>query len=147
MYTLSKEEYNKFHAFKGAKEMRDILVITYERLSEEKRNKLSLLTKQYKLFSMLDNENKQAIFNRFQTILKEWRSLGKIYENFDNIDKILCKFPRQWRSQVTTHDIEKSWWDELKRACWDPKGPWAKALVGWDAENRQKHWSQVLETS
>lgn len=41
---------------------------------------------------MIGNENIQAMFNRFQTILNELRSLGNTYENFVNIDKILTVF-------------------------------------------------------
>lgn len=57
MCALSDEEYRKVHAFKGAKEMWDTLVVTYEGSNEGKINKLSLLMREYELFIMLDNEN------------------------------------------------------------------------------------------
>ncbi|XP_017434576.1 uncharacterized protein LOC108341401 [Vigna angularis] len=108
MCALYEEEYKKVHAFKGAKEMWDTLIVTHEALSEVKRNKLSLLTWEYKLFSMLDNENIQTMFSWFQTILNELRSLCKIYDNFDNIDKILLNLHRQWRPQVTALRTSKN---------------------------------------
>lgn len=69
--------------------MYDTLVVAYEGSHEVKRNKLSLLTKQYELFTMLENENIHNMFSRFQTILNELQSLGKSYDNFDHIEKIL----------------------------------------------------------
>lgn len=71
--------------------MWDTLVVTYEGLSEVKRNKLRFLTREYNLLSMLANKNIQAMFSRFQMILNELISLGKTY---DNIDKILRSLPR-----------------------------------------------------
>lgn len=55
MCALFQEEYKKVHVFKEAKETWDTLVVIYEGASEVKRNKLSLLTREYKIFSMLDN--------------------------------------------------------------------------------------------
>jgi len=51
-----------------------------------KRNELSLLTSQYELFCMEQNENIEIMFNMFHTILDELMSLSKHY---DYIDKIL----------------------------------------------------------
>jgi len=39
-------------------------------------NKLNLLTCQYELFNMDQNENIQSMFNKLQTILNEFMSLG-----------------------------------------------------------------------
>lgn len=50
---------------------------------------------------MLDNECVQAMFNRFQTILNELKSLGKTYENFGHINKILHSLPHQRIPNVT----------------------------------------------
>jgi len=49
--------------------MWDLLAITYKGSSEVKRNKLSLLTRKYELFSMEEGEDTQTMFGRFQTIL------------------------------------------------------------------------------
>ncbi|RDX83381.1 hypothetical protein CR513_35702, partial [Mucuna pruriens] len=38
---------------------------------------------------------------RFQTTINNLRSLGKVYDNYDNITKILRSLPRWWRPQVT----------------------------------------------
>jgi len=89
---LSEEEYTKVHNFRSAKQIWDTLVVTYEGTSQVKRNKLSLLTRKYKLFSMEEGEDIQSMFRCFQTILNELRSLGITDDNYDHIDKIFEKF-------------------------------------------------------
>jgi len=42
------------------------------------------------------------MFRHFQTILNELRSLGRTYDNYDHINKILRSLSRKWRPQVTT---------------------------------------------
>jgi len=71
-------------------------------MSQVKRNKLSLLTPRYELFSMKEGKDIQCMFGLFQTILNERRSLGRTYDNYDHIDKILRSLSRKWRPQVTT---------------------------------------------
>ena len=69
--------------------MWDTLAITYEVFSEVKCNKLSRLTHKYELFSMEEGEDIQIMFGRFQTILNKFCSLGRHYDNYDHVDKIL----------------------------------------------------------
>ena len=94
---LSQEEYSKVHDFRSAKQIWDTLAITYEGSSKVKHNKLSLLTCKYELFSMEEGEDIQTMFGRFQTILNELHSLGRHYDNYDHIDKILRSLSRKWR--------------------------------------------------
>jgi len=77
--------------------MWDTLAITYEGSSEVKRNKLSLLTCKYEVFSMEEGEDIQTMFGRLQTILNELHSLGRHYDNYDQIYKILRSLSRKWR--------------------------------------------------
>jgi len=51
--------------------------------------KKSLLTRNYELYTMEGGEDIQTVFGRFQTILNELHSLGRHYDNYDHIDKIL----------------------------------------------------------
>ncbi|XP_020208548.1 uncharacterized protein LOC109793492 [Cajanus cajan] len=117
MCALTKEEYTKVHSFKSAKQMWDTLSITYEGSLEVKRNKLSLLGRKYQLFEMEENEFIQTMFGRFQTIINEHPFLGRTYDNFDHIDKLLHNLPRKWRPQVTalraSKDLEKLSLEEL----------------------------------
>ncbi|RDY14828.1 hypothetical protein CR513_00036, partial [Mucuna pruriens] len=51
--------------------------------------KISMLVHQYELFKMEDNESIDLMSRRFQAIISNLRSLGKIYDNYDRIRKIL----------------------------------------------------------
>ena len=73
--------------------MLDTLAITYEGSSEVKHNKLSLLTHKYELFRMEKGED-------IQTIMNELRYLGRHYDNYDHVDKILQSLSRKLRSHV-----------------------------------------------
>nr|KYP46558.1 Copia protein [Cajanus cajan] len=108
MCALSEEEYTKVHSFKSAKQMWDTLALTYEGSLEVKRNKLSLLARKYELFEMEENESRQTMFGRFQTILNKLSFLGRTHDNFDHIDKLLRSLPRKWRPQVTTLRASKN---------------------------------------
>lgn len=66
MCVLSIEEYTKIQSFKSAKDMWDTLTILYKGSTKVKRNKLSLLTHKYKLFTMGENEDIQSMFGRFR---------------------------------------------------------------------------------
>ncbi|KAL2330648.1 hypothetical protein Fmac_018229 [Flemingia macrophylla] len=111
MCALTEDEYTKVHNFKSVKQMWDTLALTYEGSTEVKRNKLSLLTRKYELFEMEENESIQIMFDRFQTIVNELSFLGRTYDNFHHIDKILRSLPRKWRPQVTalraSKDLQK----------------------------------------
>ena len=88
--------------------MWDTLTITYEGSSQIKRNKLSLLTRKFELFTIGKGEDIPCIFSRFQTILNELRSLGRTFNNYDHIDKILRSLFRKGRLQVTTLRARKN---------------------------------------
>ena len=77
--------------------MWDTLAVTYEGTSQVKRNKLSLLTRMYELFSMKETKDIKCMFRCFQTIVNELRSLGRTYDNYDHIKKILRTLSRKWR--------------------------------------------------
>ncbi|XP_020203708.1 uncharacterized protein LOC109789215 [Cajanus cajan] len=108
MCALSEEEYTKVHNFRSAKQMWDTLALTYEGSLEVKRNKLSLLARNYELFKMEESESIQTMFGRFQTIVNERAFLSRTYDPFDNIDKLLRSLPRKWRPQVTALRASKN---------------------------------------
>ncbi|XP_020206032.1 uncharacterized protein LOC109791177 [Cajanus cajan] len=117
MCALSEEEYNQVHSFRSAKKMWDTLALTYEGSLEVKHNKLSLLARKYELFEMEESESIQTMFGRFQTIVNELSFLGRTYDNFDHIDKLLRSSPKKWRPQVTalrtSQNLEKLSLEEL----------------------------------
>jgi len=66
-----------------------LLTITYEGFKEVKRNKLSRLTHPYGLFNMEGNESIQAMLYKFQVIINELCSLGRVLEDYELIDNII----------------------------------------------------------
>nr|KYP41253.1 hypothetical protein KK1_037375 [Cajanus cajan] len=104
MCALSEEEYNKVHGFKSAKQMWDTLAITYEGSFEVS----ILLARKYELFKMEENKSIQTMFGRFQTIVNELFVLGRTYDNFDHIDKLLRSLPRKKRPQVIALKASKN---------------------------------------
>ena len=50
---------------------------------------------------MEEGEDIQSMFGCFETILNELRSLGKTYDNYDHVDKILKSLSRKQGSQET----------------------------------------------
>ena len=64
-FHLSEEEYIKIHSYRSAKQMYDTLALTYEGSSYVKHNKLSLLTRTYKLVTMEDGEDIQTMLEIF----------------------------------------------------------------------------------
>jgi len=108
MCTLLEEKYTKVHSFRSAKKMLDTLVITYEGMSQIKKNKISLLTRKYELISIEEREDIQNMFGGFQTILIELQFLGITYDNYDHIYKILRSLSRKWRLHVTKLRTQKN---------------------------------------
>jgi len=107
------------------------LAITYEGPSQVKRNKLSLFTRKYELFTMVESEDVQCMFGCFQTILNELRSLGITYNNYDHVDKILRSLSRKlrphvvaWRTLYWNKNVKSS---KEKLLC----GEKFKGLKGW----------------
>eukprot|EP00256_Glycine_max_P032668 XP_006577554.1 uncharacterized protein LOC102664551 [Glycine max] len=98
---LSQEEYSKVDGYRSAKQMWDTFAITYEGSCETKHKRLSLLMRKYELFSLEEGIDVQTMFGCFQNILNELYSLGRHYDNYDHIDKILQSLSRKWRPHVT----------------------------------------------
>jgi len=102
MCALSEEEMSKVHAMVSAMEMWDILALTYEGSKEVKRNKLTMLKRQYEIFAIEDHESIQSMVSRLQVILNNLRSLGSTVSQYEINDKILRILPAKWRAQETT---------------------------------------------
>jgi len=53
------------HVMVSAKEIWDILALTYEGLKEVKRNRLTMLKHQYEIFAIEDHESIQSMVSHF----------------------------------------------------------------------------------
>ncbi|VFQ78083.1 unnamed protein product [Cuscuta campestris] len=78
---VNPDDYRKISRCKTANEMWNKLEVTYEGTSQVKDSKIDLLTHEYELFMMMENETIDGMFERFSTIISNLDTLGKYYED------------------------------------------------------------------
>ncbi|GAV87975.1 UBN2 domain-containing protein, partial [Cephalotus follicularis] len=66
---IGPNEFNPISSCDSAKEMRDLLEVTYEGTNQVKESKICMLVHEYELFLMHDNENITDMFTHFTTII------------------------------------------------------------------------------
>jgi len=98
MCVLFKKEMSKVHVMVSTKEMWNTLALTYEGSKEVKRNKLTMLKRQYEMFAIEDHESIQSKVSRLHVILNSLRSLGSIVSQYEINDKILRILLAKWRA-------------------------------------------------
>ncbi|GAV62980.1 LOW QUALITY PROTEIN: UBN2 domain-containing protein, partial [Cephalotus follicularis] len=98
---VGPNEFNRISSCDSAKEMWDLLEVTYEGTNQVKE-KISMLVHEYELFVMHENECISDMFSRFTTIINSLKNLGKSYSNQELVRKILRCLPK---SSLMTHEI------------------------------------------
>ncbi|GAV73335.1 UBN2 domain-containing protein, partial [Cephalotus follicularis] len=98
---VGPNEFNQISSCDSAKEMWDLLEVTYEGMNQVKESKISMLVHEYELFVMHDNECISDMFSRFTTIINSLKNLGKSYPNQELVRKILRCLPK---SSLMTHE-------------------------------------------
>ncbi|GAV80052.1 LOW QUALITY PROTEIN: UBN2 domain-containing protein, partial [Cephalotus follicularis] len=98
---IGPNEFNRISSCDSAKEMWDLLEVTYEGTNQVKESKISMLVHEYELFFMHDNESISDMFTRFTTIINSLKNLGKSYSNQELVRKILRCLPK---SSLMTHE-------------------------------------------
>ncbi|GAV79271.1 UBN2 domain-containing protein, partial [Cephalotus follicularis] len=98
---VGPNEFNRISSRDSAKEMWDLLEVTYEGTNQVKESKISMLVHEYELFIMHDNESIRDMFTRFTTIINSLKNLGKSYSNQELVRKILRCLPK---SSLMTHE-------------------------------------------
>ncbi|GAV71732.1 zf-CCHC domain-containing protein/DUF4219 domain-containing protein/UBN2 domain-containing protein, partial [Cephalotus follicularis] len=86
---VGPNEFNRISSCDSAKEMWDLLEVTYEGTNQVKESKISMLVHEYELFMIHDNECISDMFTRFTTIVNSIKNLGKSYSNQELVRKIL----------------------------------------------------------
>ncbi|GAV86348.1 zf-CCHC domain-containing protein/DUF4219 domain-containing protein/UBN2 domain-containing protein, partial [Cephalotus follicularis] len=86
---VGPNEFNRISSCDSAKEMWDLLEVTYEGTNQVKESKISMLVHEYELFIMHDNESISDMFTHFTTIINSLKNLGKSYSNQELVRKIL----------------------------------------------------------
>ncbi|GAV62807.1 UBN2 domain-containing protein, partial [Cephalotus follicularis] len=93
---VGPNEFNPISSCDLAKEMWDLLEVTYEGTNQVKESKISMLVHEYELFIMHNDECISDMFTRFTTIVNSLKNLGKSYSNQELVRKIL--------SSLMTHE-------------------------------------------
>ncbi|GAV83569.1 UBN2 domain-containing protein, partial [Cephalotus follicularis] len=93
-------EFNRISSCDTAKEMWDLLEVTYEGTNQVKESKISMLVHEYELFLMHDNESISDMFTRFTTIINSLKNLDKSYSNQELVRKILRCLPKSWTPKM-----------------------------------------------
>ncbi|GAV88614.1 UBN2 domain-containing protein, partial [Cephalotus follicularis] len=103
-YAVGPNEFNRISSCDSAKEMWDLLEVTYEGTNQVKESKISMLVHEYESFVMHDNECISDMFSRFTTIINSLKNLGKSYPN-QELAKDLSTLPlEQLLGSLMTHE-------------------------------------------
>ncbi|XP_070015268.1 uncharacterized protein [Nicotiana sylvestris] len=97
---IGSDEYNRILACQSAKEIWEALQTTYEGTTQVKKSKIDMLTTEYELFRMKDDESIQDMHTRFTSIINELHSLGEVIPRNMLVRKILNILPSSWESKV-----------------------------------------------
>ncbi|GAV73617.1 UBN2 domain-containing protein [Cephalotus follicularis] len=103
---INSNDFNRISSCISAKEMWDGLEVTYEGTNQVKEAKISMLVREYEMFTMNENEDIKYMFSRFTNIINALQALDKTYSNNEMVRKILRCLPRSWMPKVTA--IEKA---------------------------------------
>ncbi|GAV80504.1 UBN2 domain-containing protein, partial [Cephalotus follicularis] len=101
---VGPNEFNRISSCESAKEMWNLLEVTYEGTNQVKESKISMLVHEYELFMMHDNESISDMFTRFTTIINSLKNLGKSYTK-QELAKDLSTLPlEQLLGSLMTHE-------------------------------------------
>ncbi|XP_070026727.1 uncharacterized protein [Nicotiana sylvestris] len=78
MCGIGPDEYNRVSACDTAKEIWEVLQTTHEGTTQVKQSKIDMLTTEYELFKMKDDDSIQDMHTRFTSIINELHSLGDV---------------------------------------------------------------------
>ncbi|XP_075080559.1 uncharacterized protein LOC142166047 [Nicotiana tabacum] len=116
---IGPDEYNRISACQSTKEIWEALQAAHEGTTQVKQSKIDMLTTEYELLRMKDDESIQDMHTRFTSIINELHSLGEIIPRNKLVRKILNVLPGSWESKVNAiteaKDLQNLTIDELIR--------------------------------
>ncbi|XP_070014744.1 uncharacterized protein [Nicotiana sylvestris] len=114
---IGPDEYNRIPACQSAKTTWEALQMEHVGTTQVKQSKIDMLTTEYELFKMKDDESIQDMHTRFTSIINELYSLGEIIPRNKLVRKILSVLPSSWESKVNAiskvKDLQALTMDEL----------------------------------
>ncbi|XP_070019333.1 uncharacterized protein [Nicotiana sylvestris] len=104
---IGPDEYNRISACETAEEIREALQTAHEGTTQVKQSKIDMLTTEYELFRMKDDEFIQDMHTRFTSIINELHPLGETIPRNKLVRKILSILPSSWEINVNAITKEK----------------------------------------
>ncbi|VFQ79980.1 unnamed protein product [Cuscuta campestris] len=86
---VNDNDYQKISHCQTANQMWNKLMITSEATPQVRESKIDLLTHEYELFAMKENELVEDMFGRFSNIINDLDMLGKTFADKELVRKIL----------------------------------------------------------
>ncbi|VFR00960.1 unnamed protein product [Cuscuta campestris] len=99
---VNANDYQKISRCQTANQMWNKLMITYEGTPQVRESKIDLLTHEYELFAMKENELVEDMFGRFSNIVNDLDMLGKTLTDKELLRKILRSLTKEWESKVNS---------------------------------------------
>ncbi|XP_070008281.1 uncharacterized protein [Nicotiana sylvestris] len=93
MCGIGPDEYNRVSACDTAKEIWEVFQTAHEGTTQVKQSKIDMLTSEYELFRMKDEESIQDMHTRFTSIINDLYSLGDVIPRNKLVRKILSVLP------------------------------------------------------
>ncbi|VFQ70949.1 unnamed protein product, partial [Cuscuta campestris] len=97
---VNANDYQKISRCQTANQMWNKLMITYEGTPQVRESKIDLLTHEYELFAMKENELVEDMFGRFSNIVNDLDMLGKTLTDKELVRKILRSLTKEWESKT-----------------------------------------------
>ncbi|XP_070018152.1 uncharacterized protein [Nicotiana sylvestris] len=97
---IGPDEYNRVSACDTAKEIWEVLQTAHEGTTQVKQSKIDMLTTEYELFRMKDDESIQDMYTRFTSIINELHLFGDVIPQNKLVWKILSVLLGSWESKM-----------------------------------------------
>nr|GEW04505.1 DUF4219 domain-containing protein/UBN2 domain-containing protein [Tanacetum cinerariifolium] len=97
---LPHKEYKRIFMCKTTKEIWDTLLITHQRNSQVKDNKIDLLVQQYEQFIIPKEESIDNAFARFNIIITSLKALDEGFSSNNYVRKFLRELHPKWHAKV-----------------------------------------------
>ncbi|XP_075074482.1 uncharacterized protein LOC142162075 [Nicotiana tabacum] len=114
---IGPDEYNHISACQSDKEIWKALQTAHEGTNQVKQSKIDILTTEYDLFKMKEDESIQDMHTHFTSIINELHSFGEVIPRNKLVRKILSVLLGSWQSKVNAitkaKDLQKLTIDEL----------------------------------
>ncbi|XP_075104577.1 uncharacterized protein LOC142178612 [Nicotiana tabacum] len=114
---IGPDEFNRISSRQSTKEIWEALQTAHEETTHVKQSKIDMLTTEYELFIMKDDESIQGMHTRFTSIINELHSLGEIIPRNKLVRKVLSVLSSSWESKVNAiteaKDLQTLTMDEL----------------------------------